>query len=261
MIKLKDLLLEKTFKISKDVDYIYKNGGFKEFIEDFKKGKINYLNKIIRKDSFNFKIIKSDELKGIDSRKAHLANPVNIYCGVFSGGPFYNPGEKSIFISFNQSALYAIAAKLDIPPTQQKRLDNEITEFKIKASISHELSHWISDSLYNSYIGKLLNKAQEFQDTDIIKLNNKDVNMTYFEIDAQIHSIKEMKRNFKSTWDSWTLLDIFEKSVSLGGIARNLYQLYGQDILNTWQKMLIKRMHREKLLGKNMKNFVKGSDL
>ena len=137
----------------------------------------------------------------------------------------------------------------------------EITEERIKSAISHELSHCISDSLYNNHIGRILKRADELNNADIVKMGKKNVNMTYFEIDAQIHAIKELKRKHKMKWDRLLLIDIFEMYTSLYFIASTLYKNYGQDILDIWQKMLLKRMIREKLLGKNMRNFVKGEDL
>jgi hypothetical protein len=264
MIKLKDLLLEKTFKITADVNYVYKVGGFEKFLKEFKKDKNNFpsANRIRHGEDILFTIIDSDKLKTIDAKKANLANPVIISCGVFDKGSFYIPGEKQLSISFHHPVLsiYANRTEDTLPPSQLKRFNNEITEHRIKAAISHELSHWISDSLYNTHIGKLIQRAEELKSDDIMKLDKKDVNMTYFEVDAQIHGIKELKRKFKSKWDDFTLYDIFEKYPSLNSIASHLYQ-YGQDILNIWQKMLLKRMAREKLLGKNMRNFVKGSEL
>jgi len=52
-----------------------------------------------------------------------------------------------------------------------------------------------------------------------------------------------------------TLTDIAFKYTSLKSIVRDLYIHYGKEILDIWQKNLIKRMAREKLLGKNMKHF------
>lgn len=265
MIKLKELLLEKTFKISADVDYIYKAGGFEKFIKAFKKDnrKFPESNKIKRETPIQFVVIKSDNLKSIDAKKANLVNPVRIFCGIYTNGSFYRPTTNVIQISLHYNALsmYANHMEHTVPDSQLKRLKNEITEHKIKSSISHELSHWISDSLYNSHIGKLVNKASEFNNTAILKLGKQNVNMTYFEIDAQIHGIKELKRKHESEWDNLTLFDVYTKYTPLGSTAKVLWDNYGQDILDIWQTSLVKRMAREKLLGKNMKTFVKGSIL
>lgn len=51
-------------------------------------------------------------------------------------------------------------------------------------------------------------------------------------------------------------MDVFIEYTSLGLIATKLYKEYGAEVLNIWQKFLIKRMSREGLLGKNMNHFV-----
>ena len=265
MIKLTDLLLEKTFKIGADVNYVYKAGGFEKFIKAFNNNMNEFPGdeKFRRDSNYYFGEIMSDELKSMDAKKANLVNPVKILCGAMKEGSFYMPNDKLIYISFNHQVLSMYANKLahTVPPKQMKGFNNEITEHRIKTSISHELSHWISDSLYNSHIGKIIHRAQELGSGDILKLGKKDVNMTYFEIDAQIHGIKALKSKFKKEWDQFTLRDIFEKYTALNATAVNLYRKYGQDISDIWQKLLLTRMAREKLLGKNMRKFVQGSDL
>lgn len=103
---------------------------------------------------------------------------------------------------------------------------------------------------------KITTKATQLKDEDILKLKQKDVNMTYFEIDAQIHGIKNLKNYGKENWDTLKLDDIFFEYNSLRKIAKKIYFKYGEDILQIWEKNLIKRMDREKLLGKNMKNYI-----
>ena len=265
MIKLKDLLLEKTFKITADVNYVYKVGGFDKFLKAFKKDKNNFpgSDKIYQGKDIVFRVLHSNELKSMDAKKADLVNSVTILCGTFRNGSYYIPKDKQISISLDHNVLkiYAKETEKFLSPDQIKFFNNEITEHRIKATISHELSHWISDSLYNTHIGRIIHRAEELNSDDVMRLGKKDVNMTYFEIDAQIHGIKAVKSKFRKEWDQFTLYDVFEKYTGLHSNANNLYQRYGQDILDIWQKMLLKRMAREKLLGKNMRNFVKGPKL
>jgi hypothetical protein len=77
--------------------------------------------------------------------------------------------------------------------------------------------------------------------------------MTYFEIDAQIHGIKQLKQSKKKEWDSRSLEDVILQYSLLKRIVDDIYGNYNKDILNIWLKDLVKRMHRENLLGKNMK--------
>jgi len=132
---------------------------------------------------------------------------------------------------------------------------NEITEHKLKATIAHELSHWISDSLYNSQIKKTINLAIKLDKHIKEVLRVEDVNMSYFEIDAQIHGIKQIKRKKNKYWDTYTLTDLFFMYPPLRATTTVLYNKYSKEVLDIWLKNLITRMNRENLLGKNMKKF------
>jgi hypothetical protein len=59
------------------------------------------------------------------------------------------------------------------------------------------------------------------------------------------------------TWDEMTLADVFFKYNSLRYMGGQIYQNYGKEVGDIWQKLIVKRMVREKLLGKNMKKFAK----
>ena len=49
---------------------------------------------------------------------------------------------------------------------------------------------------------------------------------------------------------------MFFKYPALRGIYIDIYKKYGKQIVDLWQKNIIKRMHRENLLGKNMSQYV-----
>ena len=81
--------------------------------------------------------------------------------------------------------------------------------------------------------------------------------MTYFEIDAQVHSNKELKRNYdEKEWNELSLRDIMIKYPSLFAIYKATSN-YGLDVALLWQKNLTRRLYREGLLGNNMKEFVR----
>lgn len=125
----------------------------------------------------------------------------------------------------------------------------------IKSSIAHELSHWLNDSLHNEFLTRLIRIATENDNHDILKLKNLDVNLTYFELDAQIHNIKQLKRDNLKLWNTITLYKLISLSLSLTKIYDDIRKLYGDAIIRIWQTNLIKRMDREKLLGKKMTPF------
>jgi hypothetical protein len=255
------LLLEKTFNIQKDIDIIY-DKFFKKFIDAIKIGHIlsDYRQYIESGKDVTFGLIDSTNLISKDCKKASILTPVKIQCGLYDKGSFYYLGsENFIQISLSYSAIkYLFQNNFKITllsKSEQKSIVNELTEERVKSTISHELSHWLSDTLHNKHMTNLFILAKELEQPELVLLKQKNVNMTYFEIDAQIHAIKNLKKLNLKNWNNMTLTDIAFKYTSLKSIVRDLYIHYGKEILDIWQKNLIKRMAREKLLGKNMKHF------
>ena len=254
-------LTEKTFNISKDVDYIY-NRGFKSYINDFqKKGK---LPPIVSNETVYLKLHTSD-LKSKDCQEANKLYPVDIYCGVFKEGSYnvFEKGKERIVISINKEAIENINYKYEMGTNVKRSIENEITEHRIKAIIYHELAHWISDAKYHSYIHNIVARAVNIPQDDpnrnykikqIMNSGKSNVNITHYEIDAQIHAIKQIKRTFKSDWDTMSLLDLFYRYTALKSIAKSLYKI-NPDVYKLWVKDLVKRMNREGILGKNMRAF------
>lgn len=254
------MLSEKTFDTKSDVDFIMDRGGFNQFLRDFKTGEIEdgLKQRVSRNLPTNFMVFRSNILPSSDSIRANLVNPVTIRCGIFPDGNYYDPNREVIQISININALSVQLDGSEVYGSDRvkRSLNHEITDYRIRASINHEISHWLSDTLHNRHLHKILNLAMEMSDADVIKLGQKDVNMTYFEIDAQIHGIKEIKRKHESNWNQLSLDDLFEMYPPLGSIHTSVLR-YGGDISKLWQKQLIKRMHREELLGLNMRKFVR----
>jgi len=80
--------------------------------------------------------------------------------------------------------------------------------------------------------------------------------MTYFEIDAIIHGIKAVKSKVGGKkWDTLTFKQVGELYTSLWSVITKL-EYYGPDVAKIYKKAILKRMHREKLLGKNMRKGV-----
>jgi len=277
------LLTEKTFNISKDVKFVY-DKAYKKYIDSLikseVKGKGDYRafkgsafpqkdEKIRNGQDVLFATIDGSELPSNEAKKANELNPVTLFCGVFRNGSFYTSKEQSqiknkckIQISLHRGALWLILRneQENVPHNQLKEFYNEISAARIRATIAHEISHWMNDTFHNYHISKMLNKAMEFSDREILLLNKKDVNMTHFEIDAQMHGIKQLKVSNKKNWDNMTLLYMFRLYTPMMANARGINK-YGKDVLDIWQKKVIMRMNREKLLGKNMRNFIKPAEL
>ena len=191
------------------------------------------------------------------AKQAHEVNPVKIELGINKQGSYYNPGKSKIVVSLNWDAMnLMLSGDISVvPQNKRKMFKEEFKPHRIKSAISHELSHWISDSLHNRHITNVINKAREFQDPNIIKMGKSNVNMTHFEIDALIHGIKQLRIEKRDIWDKLTFDGMFQLYTALGGVDASIQWNNGLDMADEWKKTIIKRMAREKLLGKNMRKF------
>lgn len=254
MKTFKQYLIEKTFNIGKDVDMIYKIM-FKKFTDNFQK-KSPYIPPLVSQ-----KEISSSMLKSKKAQEAHKLNPITIIGGIDEEGKnYYEPFHKMIKLSLNISALALLRDNegvlkdslefIDIP--QRKNYLTEFDGSSIKSSIYHELSHWINDTLHGGHIKKMLahmETATEKEYYYIIRQGEEDIAVTSYELDAQIHAIKQLKRLNKNKWNLYSFGDLLSLNPSLNII----YNKLSSEGRLKWKKKLLKRMVREKLLGKNMK--------
>ena len=241
----KNILTEKLHNVNDDVDLIY-NKYFKNDIEKLKQ------TGIITKEMFKRYQTDTSILQNLKSIKTHELNPCEIL--INHGGNAYLPTKNIIKISINDNAVdYVIddndgdfkKALDNISDDLKKSLYNEFEEHKIKGSIHHELTHWIDDTLYGSHINKYIQKRNKNN-----KFDNTNVNTLPFEINAQIHSINQIKNKNIDKWNELTFLDLIDLSPSLSTI----YNQLSYDDRKKWLKKLKKRMHREGLLGNKMYN-------
>ena len=252
MKTFKEFLLEKTFNIGKDVDLIY-NKIYKKFVTK--------LNKNQWDGTFPNQIkLSSSMLSSRDAKKAHVINPISVI-GFNGGQNTYNPVLKKISLNINSSALNVLSAPNYNIEDGAKLLGDrsgvwrdDISEKRIKGTIYHELSHWIDDTLHNSHIEKMLIHSSEVAPRYKQKVRNqgaKGENTSYYEINAQVHALKQMKRSVgKEVYDSWTWDDLIKKSSAIETMMISAKK-YGD--YERWKKDLLKRLSREKLLGKKMK--------
>lgn len=172
----------------------------------------------------------------------------------------------------------------------------EITENKLKGTINHEMSHWIRNAM-TSHLDKIFTKMTkkltdkqikaiknqqdvgEF-DRDVEKIKIKSLTMgniatvaTSYELDAYVHNIMEYKISVGlNKYNQIKLSDLFIELPALK-VIKGAFEKYKLKNLNdivlsgkrpdykqkweAWQKHLIKRLDREKLLGKNMRKLDK----
>lgn len=257
-MRFKLYLVEKTFNIKKDVDLIY-NKLMKGFVAEIERGELpptEIIQGSMKGIGYSRDSMSSDLLRSKSARAAHAIKPVSIEVGVFPS-PAYQPTKNKIHLTFSPHALDILRQGISLPVNQQRRFKAETSPNRIKATIAHELSHWMNDVLHNSHIEKIVDLAGEYNDPSILKLGKEDVNMTHFEIDAQIHGIKTLKQQHTTAqWNKLTLADMMDLYPPIYGTWEATKQ-YGKEVNNIWKKMLLKRMAREKILGKNMRTFPK----
>jgi hypothetical protein len=249
-------LTEATFDIDQQVDYIW-DKFFKEKSEAILGGK--QLPTLTPEYMFSEDLPSSEIMD-----KANEIFPVQINIHDGNKGNQYIPQYNLITIDFNRNALEFVkkygrleyAAK-DLEKhgrdSQAKSLMNEFGEARVKGSIHHELSHWLDDVFHNRHISNRLDKTRVLEPTARKKVMNQgqpDVALTNFERDAQVHSIKQLKRKYEDEWDSLSFEDMVRKNPSLEYIYDSgMSAGWG----SKWKKMIQRRLHRENLLGKNMR--------
>jgi len=253
------LILEETFKIDDVVDYIYK----KYFSDWFKIVDNHTSDKILpvpKRSQF-----RSTDLEQFDIiKKANETNPVTITTN-FLDGNAYSPQRQLVRLSINKNLVdfiqnnrFVIADNVmnlaDILPKNKiAGFKNDINGKKVKSSIAHEIAHWLDDTFHNSFIRKVLDRASSADDGNneyIVRQGFDNVALTNFEIQAQIHQIKELKKNTdKKVWNTISFIDMISMDISLLHIEGSL----GRDEKKLWHKILLRRMVREKLIGRKMR--------
>lgn len=253
-----DRLDEKTFNVGKDVDYIYKHY-FKPHIDAIKKTE--------RVPKFDIQTFNSMDLPSALAQKASRINPVTIKA-TDSSYSLYNPDEQQIIVSLTPSAFSLISSYglegahnwvKEYIPNKYEGWKNEINGNKIRGTIYHELAHWLDDTLHSSHLKKTLAKARQAgvdvsnkRKLEILHQKHPEVGMTSYEINSQIHEIKDLKRRIpKEKWDRMTFEQLAGLSGALTAISDNVKQS-GDKAYGYWKRQLLQRMARERLLGASM---------
>jgi hypothetical protein len=243
-----NLLSEKLTEVDSDVDMLY---------DKYFKDDVDAIERTGFVTSAMFEEAETDTsiLTSPDSIKCHELNPCVIK--INPGLNFYNPKHKIIGIGAFKNAISFVMnyAKGNIERAleelsdekQRKSLIKEFTEARIKGSIHHELAHWIDDTLNNKHIEARVDRARERNTTS---LGGIPVDATRMEIQAQIHNVKQVYNKHKDMWDEMTFQDMLELSPSLHSVNNK----FTGETRAKWRKELKLRMHREGLLGKNMRN-------
>jgi len=238
-------ITEKLTDVDDDVDLIY-DLFFKKDIEEI--GKTGIATKSMFKESESDTSI----LKSAEAIKGHQIEPCQIIINKGSNG--YNPIDKTIYVSVSLQALgFAFEDGGDIMKAaewmgeKKNSFLKEFTKEKIKGSIHHELVHWLDDIFHSGHIKKRIEKQLSAGTRD---LGGKSVNAEKFEIQGQIHNIKQLYNSYKNDWDMMTFNQMLSFSPPLSFIYRSLS---GEE-QKQWKRDLKTRMSREGLLGSNMRD-------
>jgi hypothetical protein len=184
---------------------------------------------------------------------------------------------------------------LDAPvgESRTKLFLNEFNPFKIKASIAHEISHWIRNS-ETEHIDKLFTSFKNIVDkTPTVNKNIAiskaaaskvpDVVGSDMELDAYVHGIAKIKSDIgDSAYNKLTLADLYSTYNGLTTLMDKYRDWYNNPagyiirkyskmpasfdpaetrdeiskLWKEWQRRLVNRLSREDLLGDNMRRFV-----
>lgn len=253
-MKSKEFIIEATYELDEDVDLLY-DRAFADIVD------------AIKLDSWKGNLppeflTTTASLKSPDAIKAHRENPMKI---ITTDGNLYQPDTQTISISLNMQLLKIIEnygglkrAMDVIPRSQHTRLLADLTPERIKGSIHHELSHWLDDTFHNAHISKRVIRAVAADNagnykkaTKIMNQNKKDVGLTDYELNAQIHSIKQLKRAHQDMWDLLSFDEMIDLNASLIHLRDKMKEA-GE--YSKWKKLILKRLYREHLLGEEMTN-------
>ena len=258
-MRFQKYLVEKIIKINnKDLDMLWKplkpiSKKFDEMFKNFDKKHVNDVINTINdnittknEDGLIIKTFNSSELTSKKAQLAHKLNPVTIHMGAFKGNT-YQCIKKIIQVGFNYDYIPELhnILKRGLLPSDMKRFQIEFKEQRIKAGLSHELTHWIDDTLHNFHIKRVVSRAIKHQDRSIAAKGEENVSLTDYEINAVISSINSYRKFHKKIWDKLT----FDEVLELMPVEYFMNKILSKE----WRLKIKKRMAREGILGKKMR--------
>lgn len=254
------LLEEGTFDIDNDVDLLMDRLGVNTVLESYKNDPSKLHSLYWKSQGMTLSSVESDILTDSISIAAHDKIPVSIHLKL-GGGSHYNPSEGEILISFNGSAieylgdegLNNVQAVSEEPSVVQ-----EFTPERMKGLIAHELTHWIGDAVYNQKGQKALARYAKDMDSENdyserSKITTRLRNASDEELNSFTAQIKQRRRSMgQEKWDNISFRELLQLDTALGHNFKQVYKGLGQSEYVDFVKVLIKRLHREGLLGKSM---------
>ena len=247
------LVCEQTFKINKEVNMLF-DTHLAPLLQRYKTAPDSVWLKTGEVSQTDSSVFTQGVLKD-----AHEVNPITIHFGVLQGGNHYNPKNKKIQVTLHTQAMDFLGPKGLENKEAVEQEPNVIFEFtpeKLKATIAHELTHWIEDSLFENKIKRALDTLHKKVDNEKDFSQKKKI-ITQFqrfsehEIQAHINGLSAIRDNNPELYDSWSWKELQQNSPALKNVVDNSKEL-PDDERRVFMKQLLRRLSRENLLTKRM---------
>lgn len=108
-------------------------------------------------------------------------------------------------------------------------------------------NHWMDDVLHDGILQKKIDKKN-------LKGKHNSVNHAFFEVNSQIHKIKQLKRDLGEKYEELTWTDLLKKLPSL---ISNFTNFRNEKEYNEFMKKIINRLVREDLMTDNLRKYPK----
>lgn len=273
-------LLERTLNFEKDVDNIF-NVFFRPII-------VKLSRKEISETEFAWEInneitVSSDEMVQrniIESptlRNAAKVIPVTFkfHTPNLPAIGRYDTSTKTLYFTFAQQNVLDLLSEINFDFGYEGAVSdhtkNELVRFmrgeSVKEMINHELTHWVDDVRSGGALSSQIQRARSPKGQPPTKSNlhaynlasggHQNINLGPAEINAIVNGIAEIRnKTLRDVWDDITFDQLIDNSQALSAIQAHL-QSDQPDEYQKWRNLIVKRMARENLLGRNMRSEIK----
>lgn len=253
--KSHSILKESVLDISEDVKKIYRRYMANDLQTLLQHGPTKLRPKTLNPETVE-KLLVSPSTK-----EAFSKNPVTIV--FYEREPMYVAGSSTLYLNFDDDFIRHLSdygsltdVKQQVSSGKYVHLKQAATQETTEAIISHEMSHWVRDSLGNKFIRHAASKFADrggSESKKAVKKWNGGYNDPYLsnaEIDGQVHELLPIYAKYKEHWEELTWNELMYLSTALH--KRN--QKLSPEDKQIWKKKMKMRMQREGILGSNMRN-------
>lgn len=282
------ILMEGMVTFDRTVDAIYKEF-FSEHFKEINQMNVDHVRRyaageFVRSVSID-QLIRQGIVKDRNIIETNEISPAIMIFNDVHKGNLFVPRENSksrkdeIYVTIASSVLDSIRLH---PRLSKKELIDEIEErngqsvgitfqqefrpVRAKASINHELSHWYDNTVRNRHISNRLIGARNIYNDEIaagrsdeiaskrsgrfLFAGNQTPSPSNYEIEAFMSNVRQTKRANRSKWDSITFDEMLNLIPPALGIKHSTTKTkeWGK-----WRRLVLARMAREGLLGRNMR--------